>query len=103
MGKALVALGGWGGRIRVPFDGQRRARDMGVSPRGELRRWPLARFSKAICSFKGLRALGRVEMWSSVRGGHLFHGGKGIHVLFDGQRRTRGMDEPLVMSYDVGH
>ena len=42
-------------------------------------------------------------MWSSVRGGHLFHGGKGIHVLFDGQRRTRGMDEPLVMSYDVGH
>ena len=35
-----------------------------------------------------------VEMGPSAREGRSLHGGRGIHVPFDGQRRVEGMSEP---------
>ena len=76
---------------------------MGEPPRGEPRRWPLASFSEATCSLEGSRAPRRAETGPSARGGHSLHGGRGVRVPFDGQRRAGGMGEPPGVSRDVGH
>ena len=78
-------------------------REAWVSPRGEPRRWPLASFSEATCSLEGSRAPRRAETGPSARGGHSLHGGRGVRVPFDGQRRAGGMGEPPGASRDVGH
>ena len=100
-GEGSRCMGGRG--IRVPFDGQRRAGGMGEPPGGEPRRWPLASFSEATCSLEGSRAPRRAETGPSARGGHSLHGGRGVRVPFDGQRRAGGMGEPPGASRDVGH
>ena len=85
----------WGRDIRVPFDGQRRTGGMGEPPWGEARRCPLTCFSEETCSREDSRARRRAKMGLSKQEGHSLHGGRDIHVPFNGQHRVGGMGEPL--------
>lgn len=70
-----------------------------VSPWSEERRCPIAHFSEITCSLKGSRTS---QCAKTERGGVECLGralnsweGRRAYMPFDGQRRTRGMGEPL--------
>ena len=85
----------WGRDIRVPFDEQHRTRGIGELPWGEARCCPLTFFFEATCSREDSRACRRAKMGLSTQEGHSLHGGRDIHVPFNGKHLVGGMSEPL--------
>ncbi len=75
--------------VRVPFDGQRRAGGMG-EPRGEPRRWPLARFQRQHARSR----VGETRRdGAECAGGHSLHRGRRVRMgAWDGVgvQRVRG-------------